>query len=96
MYSKNIIDGFRTIFSTASVADACDQILGKTMFLPFEIKNRINDKKSLARPSPFMKTSPTKNCHRSMRWTPLTNPPAVRSSSLPEIRRWKPLPSGAG
>lgn len=35
MYSKNIIDGFRTIFSTASVADACDQILGKTMFLPF-------------------------------------------------------------
>lgn len=46
MYSKNIIDGFRTIFSTASVADACDQILGKTMFLPFEIKNRINDKKN--------------------------------------------------
>lgn len=45
MYSKDIIDGFRAIYSTASVADACDQILGKTMFLPFEIKNRINDKK---------------------------------------------------
>lgn len=29
MYSKNIIDGFRTIFSTASVADACDQIWAK-------------------------------------------------------------------
>lgn len=45
MYSKEIIDGYRAIFSTASIADACDQIVGKTMFLPFEIKNRINDKK---------------------------------------------------
>ncbi len=45
MYSKAIIEGFRAVFSTASIADACDQILGKTMFLPFEIKNRINDKK---------------------------------------------------
>lgn len=45
MYSKEIIDGYRAIFSTASIADACDQIAGKTMFLPFEVKNRINDKK---------------------------------------------------
>ncbi|MFJ5162343.1 RraA family protein [Pantoea sp. NPDC088449] len=45
MYSKDIIDGYRAIFSTASIADACDQIVGKTMFLPFEVKNRINDKK---------------------------------------------------
>ncbi|WP_439258456.1 RraA family protein [Lonepinella sp. BR2271] len=45
MYSQQIIDGYRAIFSTASIADACDQILGKTMFLPHEIKNRINNKK---------------------------------------------------
>ena len=45
MYSKEIIDGYRAIFSTASIADACDQIVGQTMFLPFEVKNRINDKK---------------------------------------------------
>lgn len=45
MYSKEIIDGYRAIFSTASIADACDIIVGKTMFLPFEVKNRINDKK---------------------------------------------------
>lgn len=45
MYSTEIIEGFRAVFSTASVADACDQILGKTMFLPFEIKNRINEQK---------------------------------------------------
>ena len=45
MYSQKIIDGYRAIFSTASIADACDQIVGKTMFLPFEVKNRINDKK---------------------------------------------------
>lgn len=45
MYSKEIIEGYRAIFSTASIADACDQIVGKTMFLPFEVKNRINDKK---------------------------------------------------
>ncbi|MBP2199466.1 RraA family protein [Pantoea cypripedii] len=45
MYSNEIIEGYRAIFSTASIADACDQIVGKTMFLPFEVKNRINDKK---------------------------------------------------
>lgn len=45
MYSKEIIDGYRAIYSTASIADACDIIVGKTMFLPFEVKNRINDKK---------------------------------------------------
>ncbi|WP_313667133.1 RraA family protein [Atlantibacter sp.] len=45
MYKKEIIEGFRAVFSTASIADACDQVMGKTMFLPFEIKNRINDKK---------------------------------------------------
>ena len=45
MYPQDIIDGYRAIFSTASIADACDQLLGKTMFLPHEIKNRINNKK---------------------------------------------------
>ena len=45
MYSKEIIDGYREIFSTASIADACDLLLGKTMYLPFDIKNRINEKK---------------------------------------------------
>ncbi len=45
MYSKDIIEGYRAIFSTASIADACDQLIGETMFLPFSIKNRINEKK---------------------------------------------------
>lgn len=45
MYSKETIEGYRNIFSTASIADACDLVIGKTMFLPFEIKNRVNDKK---------------------------------------------------
>ncbi|EJL6751067.1 RraA family protein [Vibrio alginolyticus] len=45
MYSKEIIEGYREIFSTASIADACDLLLGKTMYLPFDIKNRINEKK---------------------------------------------------
>lgn len=45
MYSKDIIEGYRAIFSTASIADACDQLIGETMFLPFDIKNRINEKK---------------------------------------------------
>ncbi|MGH0000203.1 RraA family protein [Pseudovibrio ascidiaceicola] len=45
MYSKEIIEGYRAIFSTASIADACDQLIGETMFLPFSIKNRINEKK---------------------------------------------------
>ncbi len=45
MYSQEIIEGYRAIFSTASIADACDQLIGKTLFLPNEIKNRINEKK---------------------------------------------------
>lgn len=45
MYSESIIEGYRAIFSTASIADACDLVLGKTMFLPFDIKNRVNEKK---------------------------------------------------
>lgn len=45
MYSKEIIEGYRDIFSTASIADACDLLLGKTMYLPFDIKNRVNEKK---------------------------------------------------
>lgn len=45
MYSKEIIEGYRAIFSTASIADACDLLLGKTMYLSFDIKNRINEKK---------------------------------------------------
>ncbi|WP_194436630.1 RraA family protein [Vibrio fluminensis] len=45
MYSNEIIEGYRNIFSTASIADACDLVLGRSMFLPFDIKNRVNDKK---------------------------------------------------
>lgn len=45
MYSQEVIQGYRNIFSTASIADACDLVIGKTMFLPFEIKNQVNTKK---------------------------------------------------
>lgn len=44
-FSKEIIDGYRSVLSSASVADACDLVIGKTCFLPPYIQNRINDKK---------------------------------------------------
>ncbi|MBQ9273685.1 MAG: RraA family protein [Succinivibrio sp.] len=40
-----LIEGFRGILSSASVADACDLVIGKTCFLPPYIQNRINTKK---------------------------------------------------
>lgn len=45
MFSKEIIEGYRSVFSTASIADACDLIIGKTTFLPAAIQNRVNSKK---------------------------------------------------
>ena len=44
-FSKELIEGYRSVLSSASVADACDLIIGKTCFLPSYIQNRINDKK---------------------------------------------------
>lgn len=44
MYSSDIIERFRKI-ATASLADACDQVVGRTCFMSFEIKPRINDVK---------------------------------------------------
>jgi 4-hydroxy-4-methyl-2-oxoglutarate aldolase len=44
MYPKEIIDKFRTVAS-ASVADAVDLIVGRTGYMSFEIKPRINDQK---------------------------------------------------
>lgn len=44
MYSKEIIDRFSKI-ATASLADACDQVVGRACFMSHEIKPRINDKK---------------------------------------------------
>ena len=43
--SKEIIEGFRKVLSSASVADACDLVIGKTCFLPPYIQNKINSKK---------------------------------------------------
>lgn len=44
MYSKEVIEKFHTVMS-ASVADAVDQVVGKTGYMSFEIKQRINEKK---------------------------------------------------
>lgn len=44
MYNKNIIERFLKV-ATASVADACDSIVGKRCYMGYEIKPRINDKK---------------------------------------------------
>lgn len=44
MYGKDIIERYSKI-ATASLADACDQAVGRTCFMDFEIKGRINDKK---------------------------------------------------
>lgn len=43
-YSKDVIEKFYGVAS-ASVADAVDQIVGRTGYMEFEIKPRINDKK---------------------------------------------------
>ena len=44
MYSKDIIERFSKVAS-ASVADACDQIVGRRCYMEHEIKPRINDKR---------------------------------------------------
>ncbi|WP_200889631.1 hypothetical protein [Cohnella kolymensis] len=44
VYSKNVIEKF-SLVTTASVADAVDQIVGKTGYMDFEIKPQINNKK---------------------------------------------------
>jgi 4-hydroxy-4-methyl-2-oxoglutarate aldolase len=41
---KKIIERFKKI-STASIADACDQIVGRRCYMDFEIKPRINDQR---------------------------------------------------
>lgn len=43
-YSQELIEKFRSVAS-ASVADAVDQVVGKTAYMDFEIKPRINDYK---------------------------------------------------
>lgn len=43
--SKETIEGYRKVLSSASVADACDLVIGKTCFLPPQLQNRINSKK---------------------------------------------------
>ncbi len=57
MYSKEVIEKFYTIAS-ASVADAVDQIAGKTGYMSYEIKPRINDKKIVG-PAVTVKEIPT-------------------------------------
>lgn len=44
MYSEDIISRFEKI-ATASLADACDQVVQRRCFMDYEIKNRINEKK---------------------------------------------------
>ena len=44
MYTKDIIDRFSKVAS-ASVADACDQVVGRCCYMDHEIKPRINDKR---------------------------------------------------
>lgn len=44
IYSKDTIEAFRKI-STASVADACDMIVGHRCYMSYEIKPRINDRR---------------------------------------------------
>lgn len=57
MYSKEVIEKFHTVM-TASVADAVDQVVGKTGYMSFEIKPRINDKKIVG-PAVTVKEVPT-------------------------------------
>ncbi|HYF80413.1 MAG TPA: RraA family protein, partial [Symbiobacteriaceae bacterium] len=44
MYSKETMEQFRLV-TTASVADAVDQVAGKRGYMEHSIKNRINDQK---------------------------------------------------
>ncbi len=44
MYSADIIERFSKI-ATASISDACEQVVGKTCFMDYEMKNQINEKK---------------------------------------------------
>lgn len=44
MYSKEVVEKFRLV-TTASVADAVDLVAGKTGYMDFTVKNRINDQK---------------------------------------------------
>ena len=57
MYSKEVIEKFYTVMS-ASVADAVDQVVGKTGYMSFEIKQRINEKKIVG-PAVTVKEVPT-------------------------------------
>lgn len=57
VYSKDVIEKFKTV-STASVADAVDQIAGKTGYMSFDIKPQINDKKIVG-PAVTVKEVPT-------------------------------------
>ncbi|MEK3981588.1 RraA family protein [Psychrobacillus sp. FSL K6-2836] len=43
-YTPEIIEQYKNI-STASIADAVDQIVGKSGFMDFEVKPRINDRR---------------------------------------------------
>ena len=44
IYSKDLIDAFRNI-STASVADACDTVVGRRCYMSHEMKPRINTRR---------------------------------------------------
>ena len=44
MYSKDVIDRF-SIIATASISDACNNVVGRRCFMDHEIKPRINEKK---------------------------------------------------
>jgi regulator of RNase E activity RraA len=57
MYSKETIEKFYSV-ATASVADAVDQIVGKTGYMEFEIKPKINSKKFVG-PAVTVKEVPT-------------------------------------
>ncbi len=58
IYSKDVIGKFKTV-TTASVADAVDQIAGKTGYMSFDIKPQINDKKVVG-PAVTVKEVPTR------------------------------------
>ena len=55
--SKELIEGYRKVLSSASVADACDLIIGKSCFLPPEVQNRINSKKIVGPAVTVLETS---------------------------------------
>lgn len=57
MYSRDVIERFRFI-SSASVADAVDQVVGRRGYMDHEIKPRINDRKIVG-PAVTVKEVPT-------------------------------------